>query len=43
MMTGGEAERRVREAMFLQIQAQTQETRNAALTRLSLTPNQFLN
>ncbi len=34
MMTGGEAERRVREAMFLQVQAQTQETRDAALARL---------
>ncbi len=43
MLSGSEAQRRVREAMFLQIQAQTQETRNAALTRLSLTPNQFLN
>lgn len=36
MMTGGEAERRVREAMFLQVQAQTQETRDAALARLLL-------
>ena len=34
MITGGEAERRVREAMFLQVQAQTQETRDAALARL---------
>jgi alkylation response protein AidB-like acyl-CoA dehydrogenase len=34
MMTGGEAERRVREAMFLQVQAQTRETRDAALARL---------
>ncbi len=42
MLSGGAAERRVREAMFLQIQAQTLETRNAALTRLSLTPNHFL-
>jgi alkylation response protein AidB-like acyl-CoA dehydrogenase len=42
MISGSEAERRVREAMFLQIQAQTLETRNAALTRLSLTPNYFL-
>ncbi len=42
MISGSEAERRVREAMFLQIQAQTQETRNAALSRLSLTPNHFL-
>lgn len=41
MLSGGEAQRRVREAMFLQIQAQTQETRDAALTRLSLTPNHF--
>ncbi len=35
MLMGNAAERRVREAMFLQIQAQTQETRNAALTRLT--------
>jgi len=34
MITGGEAERRVREAIFLQVQAQTQETRDAALARL---------
>jgi hypothetical protein len=32
---GNAAERRVREAIFLQIQAQTQETRNAALARLA--------
>jgi len=37
MITGGEAERRLREAMFLQVQAQTQETRDAALARLSST------
>lgn len=41
MLTGGEAERRVREAMFLQVQAQTQETRDAALERLTLTLNRF--
>lgn len=41
MMSGSEAERRVREAMFLQVQAQTQETRDAALARLSWTPNRF--
>lgn len=41
MLTGNAAERRVREALFLQIQAQTEETRNAALTRLTLTPNGF--
>jgi hypothetical protein len=35
MVTGNTAERRVREAMFLQVQAQTEETRNAALSRLS--------
>ncbi len=34
MVVGNAAERRVREAMFLQVQAQTEETRNAALTRL---------
>jgi alkylation response protein AidB-like acyl-CoA dehydrogenase len=34
MMTGRSAERRVREAMFLQVQAQTNETRNAALKEL---------
>jgi alkylation response protein AidB-like acyl-CoA dehydrogenase len=42
MMSGSAAERRVREAMFLQVQAQTRETRNVALTRLSLAPNRFL-
>jgi alkylation response protein AidB-like acyl-CoA dehydrogenase len=35
MLMGNAAERRVREAIFLQIQAQTQETRNAALARLA--------
>jgi hypothetical protein len=35
MLMGNAAERRAREAMFLQIQAQTQETRNAALTRVT--------
>lgn len=35
MLTGNAAERRVREAMFLQIQAQTEETRNAALAHLT--------
>ncbi len=35
MLMGNAAERRVREAMFLQVQAQTQETRNAALARLT--------
>ena len=34
MMTGRSAERRVREAMFLQVQAQTNETRHAALNEL---------
>jgi alkylation response protein AidB-like acyl-CoA dehydrogenase len=34
MMSGNAAERRVREAMFLQVQAQTEEMRNAALSRL---------
>ena len=34
MVTGNSAERRVREAVFLQVQAQTEETRNAALSRL---------
>ena len=34
MVTGNAAERRVREAVFLQVQAQTEETRNAALSRL---------
>lgn len=41
MITGSAAERRVREAIFLQVQAQTEETRNAALTRIGLTPNSF--
>jgi alkylation response protein AidB-like acyl-CoA dehydrogenase len=41
MLVGNAAERRVREAMFLQVQAQTEETRNAALTRLTLTPDSF--
>jgi len=31
MVRGNSAERRVREAMFLQVQAQTQETRDAML------------
>ena len=35
MLMGNAAERRAREAIFLQIQAQTQETRNAALARLT--------
>ena len=35
MLMGNAAERRAREAVFLQIQAQTQETRNAALTRVT--------
>jgi hypothetical protein len=35
MLMGNAAERRAREAMFLQIQAQTQETRNAALARVT--------
>jgi len=34
MISGNAAERRVREAMFLQVQAQTEEMRNAALSRL---------
>lgn len=35
MLRGNAAERRVRESMFLQVQAQTEETRNVALTRLT--------
>jgi alkylation response protein AidB-like acyl-CoA dehydrogenase len=35
MQSGKSAERRVRESMFLQVQAQTEPTRNAALTRLN--------
>ena len=33
MVRGNSAERRVREAMFLQVQAQTQQTRDAMLAR----------
>jgi len=39
MVVGNAAERRVREAMFLQVQAQTEETRDAALSRVTLAAN----
>jgi len=39
MVAGNTAERRVREALFLQVQAQTQETRDAALSRVTLATN----
>lgn len=35
MQSGKSAERRVREAMFLQVQGQTESTRNAALSRVN--------
>lgn len=41
MMAGRAAERRVREAMFLQVQAQTNETRNAALKDLTYGDQRF--
>ena len=34
MQVGSKAERRIRDAMFLQVQAQTESTRNAALNRM---------
>ncbi len=39
MQSGSRAERRMRDAMFLQVQAQTEVTRNAALARMNSTFN----